>query len=116
MENNLKKKLNEELEGELAGLSSLVQGSEEHSAAVESAMKLYKLKIEEDNNEREAENRKKQNKSQNLNQWLTLGVTAAIGIANIALNWYFCERGFRFEEEGTYTSQTHKNLFPKFKR
>lgn len=116
MDNEIKEKLDEVLKNELDNLESLELGSEEHATAVEEVVKLYKAKTDEEEKERDAEIRKKQNRSQNWNQWVALGLTTAIGIGNLVLNAYFCERGFKFEETGTYTSQTHKNLFPKFKR
>lgn len=116
MGKNLKEKLDEVLVHQLDGLDSLEQGSEEHKTAVDSFAKLYEAKTNEENKEKEDEFKKKQSRNQNWNQWVALGVTAALGLGNLIFNAYFCERGFRFEEEGTYTSQTHKNLFPKFKR
>lgn len=50
-ERNIGELLKEEIADEIEGLSQLEPGSEEHSKAVESLTKLYKLKIEEAKNE-----------------------------------------------------------------
>lgn len=48
MGEEIKGLLEEEIKSEIENLSSLETGSQQHSAAVESLAKLYKLKIEED--------------------------------------------------------------------
>lgn len=48
MGEEIKELLEEEIKAEIENLSSLEAGSQQHSAAVESLAKLYKLKIEED--------------------------------------------------------------------
>lgn len=47
MDDGIRDLLEKEIKSEIEGLSSLEQGSEKHSTAVESLSKLYKLKIEE---------------------------------------------------------------------
>lgn len=47
MDDEIRDLLEKEIKSEIKGLSSLEQGSEGHSTAVESVSKLYKLKIEE---------------------------------------------------------------------
>lgn len=68
MDDEIRDLLEKEIKSEIKGLSSLEQGSEEHSTAVESLSKLYKLKIEEtkskwDNDEKY--NRRLMDKEQN---------------------------------------------------
>ncbi len=48
MGEEIKGLLEEEIKSEIENLSSLEAGSQEHSTAVESLAKLYKLKLEED--------------------------------------------------------------------
>ena len=47
----IKELLGEEIVNQIRNLSSLEQGSDKHTTAVESLTKLYRLKIEEDKNE-----------------------------------------------------------------
>ena len=47
MDDEIRDLLEKEIKSEIKGLSSLEQGSEGHSTAVESVSKLYKLRIEE---------------------------------------------------------------------
>ena len=47
MNDEIRDLLEEEIKSEIKGLASLEPGSDEHSTAVESVSKLYKLKIEE---------------------------------------------------------------------
>lgn len=68
MDDEIRDLLEKEIKSEIKGLSSLEQGSEKHSTAVESLSKLYKLKIEEtkskwDNDEKY--NRRLMDKEQN---------------------------------------------------
>lgn len=68
MDDEIRDLLEKEIKSEIEGLSSLEQGSEGHSTAVESVSKLYKLKIEEtkskwDNDEKY--NRRLMDKEQN---------------------------------------------------
>lgn len=68
MDDEIRDLLEKEIKSEIKGLSSLEQGSEGHSTAVESVSKLYKLKIEEtkskwDNDEKY--NRRLMDKEQN---------------------------------------------------
>lgn len=58
MENEIKEMLGEEIKTEIENLGSLEPGSKEHSEAVESLVKLYKLKIEETKNELDSEDKK----------------------------------------------------------
>lgn len=51
MNDEIKELLGEEIKNQIQNLSSLELGSDEHSTAVESISKLYRLKIEDDKNE-----------------------------------------------------------------
>lgn len=65
----IKEMLGEEIKNQIENLASLEQGSEEHSKAVESLAKLYRLKIDDDKNEIEDDekhNRRSMDKEQQI--------------------------------------------------
>ena len=122
MKNETMELLCGEIESEFEKLSNLNPGDEEHSRAVESLSKLYKLKIEESKNEAElAEKRKEeelkqeQMKEQRIDRWVKVGVTAGELIIPLIFYGTWMKRGFRFEETGTYCSQTFRNFFSRLK-
>ena len=55
---DLRKLLDGEIASEIKNLSKLTPGEEKHSTAVEAIAKLYKLRLEDDRNEKEFERRK----------------------------------------------------------
>jgi hypothetical protein len=129
----MKMQNNYTLEGEidriLEGISSIQPGDKDHSAAVNSLATLYKLKIEETENERafmakcdrelieEREMRLKnaQLAEQVKDRYFRLGLEAAGIVLPLVFYAVWMRRGFRFEETGTFTSTTFRGLFNKFK-
>lgn len=99
---------------------------EKYELAVDSLAKLYKLRIEEEKNEREAdladcqaevdnEEKEKEAKDRKFDRWLHFGLDAAGIIVPIVFYNIWMNKGFRFEKDGTFTSTTFKNLFHLFK-
>ena len=122
MQDETMRLLSEEIESEFDNLSNLEPGSDEHSKAVESLSKLYKLKIEESKNETELVEKQKEEqfkqeqlREQRIDRWVKIGV--AVSELTIPLMFYgvWMSRGFRFEETGSYCSQTFRNFFGKLK-
>jgi hypothetical protein len=122
MKDNTMELLSEAIASEFDNLSSLDPGSEEHSKAVESLSKLYKLKIEETKNEsdliekqKEEQFKQEQMREQKIDRWVKVGV--AVGELAIPLMFYgaWMRRGFKFEETGSYCSQTFRNFFSRLK-
>lgn len=133
MNEELKDLLEEEIKDEIENLQSLTPGSKEHTEAVESLTKLYRLNIDEvkleggfaevyENNciekekiRYEHEQKEKQLEEQKKDRWVKLGVD----IAQIGLPLLFygvwMKKGFKFEETGTFTSSTFRGLINKFK-
>ena len=114
--------LSEEIESEIENLSGLEPGSDEHSKAVDSLSKLYKLKIEESKNQSELEEKQKEEllkkeqlREQKIDRWVKVGVVA--GELTIPLVFYgvWMKRGFKFEETGTFCSQTFRNFFSRLR-
>ncbi len=79
---------------------STLEGSEEKSTAIDDLVKLHRLKIEE-------ESRK--------DRYFRLGVEAAAIILPLIFYGIWLRKGFKFEETGTFTSTTFRNLFNRFR-
>lgn len=114
--------LSEEIKSQIANLGDLEPGSEEHSKAVESLSKLYKLKIEESKNEAELVEKQKEEqfKKEQLaelkkDRWIKVGIAAGEILIPLVLYDIWMRRGFKFEETGSYCSQTFRNFFGKLK-
>lgn len=114
--------LSEEIESEIGNLSDLEPGSDEHSKAVESLSKLYKLKIEESKNQSELEEKQKEEllkqvqlKEQRIDRWVKVGVVVGELFIPLIVYDVWMKRGFKFEETGTYCSQTFRNFFSRLR-
>lgn len=111
-----KEYLNDEITTEFAKLQSLDIGTDEHVKAVESLTKLYKLKQDDERNQKEIELKEDQNQSEKLGRWVKngiefLGITLPLGFYYLWMN-----KGFEFESTGgVFTSPTFKGLTNKFK-
>lgn len=126
MGEEIKDLLLEEIKLEIKNLSSLNAGGQEHSTAVESLSKLYKLKIEEDkssmdhyekeeNRHTELDIKRNQMDEAVKDRYFRLGIAASELILPLMFYGIWMKRGFMFEKEGTYTSQTFRGLFSRFK-
>ena len=126
MGEEIKELLEEEIKSEIENLSSLEAGSQQHSAAVESLAKLYKLKIEEDKSsmdyyeKEESRNTEIDIKRNQMDEavkdrYFRLGIAAAELILPLMFYGIWMNRGFKFEKDGTYPSQTFRGLFSRFK-
>lgn len=133
MDENIRQALANEILSQLEGLSNLDAGSKEHQTAVDNVTKLYRLALEDvkadtdydekvyrrgvdkENQTREEQLKRDQLSEQIKDRYFRLGLGAAEII--LPLMFYACwmNRGFKFEEEGTYTSKTFMNLFNRFK-
>lgn len=118
--------LEEEIKTEIKRLASLNSGSQEHTTAVDSLTKLYKLKLEEDKNAVEhmekIENREsdKDYKYAQMDEavkerYIRIGIAAAELIVPVIFYGIWMRRGFEFEKDGTFTSTTFRGLFSRFR-
>lgn len=118
--------LDEEIRNEIENLSSLKAGSEEYSAAVEGLAKLYKLKLDDDkivmehlenveNHSSDEEFKDAQIKESVKDRYVRIGIAAAELVLPLIFYGIWMKRGFRFEENGTFTSTTFRGLFNRFK-
>lgn len=118
--------LDEEIRNEIKSLSLLKAGSEEYSTAVEGLTKLYKLKLDDDKSvmeylekigDRESDDNFKdiQIKESVKDRYVRIGIAAAELVLPLIFYGVWMKRGFRFEENGTFTSVTFRGLFNRFK-
>jgi len=126
MGEEIKSLLAKEIESEIENLDSLTPGSQEHSAAVESLAKLYKLKLEEDKTSMEYLEKTDMHESDKgfkvaqleesiKDRYFRLGIAAAELILPLMFYGIWMKRGFAFEKDGTFTSQTFRGLFSRFR-
>ena len=130
-------KIVELLDGEIVNvletLDNMELGSDLYEAGIDSLAKLHKLRMEEiktktdfeekakrremedENQKDDLELRKSQAKGDDLKQYLKLGVEAAGIILPLVFYASWMKKGFKFEEEGTFTSTTFRGLFNCFK-
>ena len=118
--------LEEEIRAEIKRLGYLESGSQEHTTAVDSLTKLYKLKLEEDKNAYEhldkIENREIDRESKIAqmmesvkDRYFRFGMAAAELVLPLMFYGVWMRRGFKFEQDGTFTSQTFRGLFSRFR-
>ncbi len=131
--------LDEQIKAELGGLSGLAVGSKEHTEAIESLAKLYRLRIDDskaameynkeidDENfrrdqmeqektqhqeqvEREEQSRKEQLAEQKKDRYIKIGIAAAELMVPLVFFAKIYQMGYDLEKDGTFTVQTLKNL------
>lgn len=111
--------LDEEIKAEIEALSSLTFGSKEHLTATENLATLYKLRVDETKTaldfEEKSENRKNDLAEQVKDRYFKLGIAAAELVLPLMFYAVWMRRGFKFEENGTYTSTTFRGLFNRFR-
>lgn len=132
-EPNIKDLLNEEIATEIQNLSELKAGSDEKSSAIDDLAKLYKLRIEENKSEWDADEKygrrvmegeantkddelkQKQLEEQVKERYFRVGVAAAELMVPLIFYGIWMRKGFKFEETGTYTSKTFTGLINRFR-
>lgn len=118
--------LDEEIRAEINGLESLSFGSKEHLTATENLATLYKLRVEEtkitldfeekaENRKRDEQLREEQLEEQVKDRYFKLGIAAAELMIPLMFYAVWMRRGFKFEENGTFTSTTFRGLFNRFR-
>lgn len=132
-EKTIEELLNEEIAAQIQSLSELDSGSKEKSAAVDDLTKLYKLRIEENKsvwdadekyNRRMMDNesstdeksfKERQIAEQVKDRYFRVGIAAAELLVPLMCYGVWMNKGFKFEETGTYTSSTFKGLINRFR-
>ena len=128
-QNEIKERLEEVIQIHVDYLKGLNPSSDEYANATDALNTLYKLKLEEDKldmsyqedvlKEKQIdigkELKEKELDEQNKGRLIQFGL--AVGNLALPLMFYnkWMKAGFKFETDGTFTSQTFKNLFSRFR-
>ena len=122
MEESIKNMLQDEVAADIERLSDLEPDSDDYRKATENICKLHKLIMDEKRLELDSEaevydDRRKDNsqKKDEMIQYIKLGLEAAGIVLPLIFYAVWMNKGFRFEENGTYTSTTFKGLFNRFR-
>lgn len=128
----IKKLLDDAIETEIKNLNS-ASDADEKSEVIKNLAALHKLRIEEikteteieerserrimdkENHENDANLKEVQLHENTLDRYVKVGIAAAELVLPLMFYGVWMKRGLRFEETGTFTSQTFKNLFNRFK-
>lgn len=125
----LNERLDKELERRFEDLESMNTGSDEQGKATDNIVKLYKLRMDE--NEQKASKEADEDKLQmekrkyelevakadddKLIRILTTVTSVGVTIAGFAVGSHWYAKGFKFEETGTICSSTLKGIMRDFK-
>ena len=140
MDEEIRDLLDDEIKSEIIELSSLSPGSQEKSTAIKGVAELYKLRVDENKNEwdfsekeekrrmeadqkysdldiraNEEQLKRDQLKEQIKDRYFRVGTAIAEIVLPLIFYAFWMKRGFIFEETGTFTSSTFKNLFNRFR-
>ena len=128
MEDELRDQLNELIQKELAKMDGMSIGTEEYETASQSLERLYKLAVQDarqqaeyvdqmnrDDIERKKYELDKDHKTAELREqrksnYMQLGLSAATALATMWFYNVWMKKGFQFEETGTFTSTTLRDI------
>lgn len=124
------------IEQEIQNVEALSSGSDEKSTAIRDLATLHKLRIEEikakteadgltlkereldgknvDRDQEEA-SKKRQAKDQMIDRCVRTGMDVAGLVLPLVFYGIWMNKGFKFEETGSFTSTTFKNLLNRFR-
>ncbi len=125
----IKKLLDDAIKEEIQSLDGLDPSSKEKSSVISDLAALHKLRIEEIKTEAESEDKREtracarrenqlkeeQLQNQKIDRYVNLGIAAAELVLPLIFYGTWMKKGFKFEETGTFTSQTFKNLISRFR-
>ena len=122
MNYEIREMLEEEIKVEIRDLSALETGSKEKADAITNLAALYKLKIDDDKVQLEVEEKLNNDQlkledraERNKDRYIRLGLEAAGIVLPLMFYAIWMKKGFKFEENGTYTSTTFRGLFNRFR-
>lgn len=133
MDEEIKDLLDEEIKSQINTISGMDVDDENYSKAVDSLVKLHKLRIEEMKSITDSEDqaykretdeetcklneeiRQEQLSEQKKDRYIRIGLDVAGLLVPIMFYSTWMRRGFKFEESGTFTSTTFRGLFGHFK-
>lgn len=125
----LNERLDKELERRFEDLENLKTGSDEQCKATDNIVKLYKLRMDENEQENsknadedkavlerhKLELEEQKAKDDKLIRILTTVTSVGVTIAGFAVGSHWYGKGFKFEETGTICSSTFKGLMRDFR-
>ena len=125
----LNERLDKELERRFEDLENLATGSDEQGKATDNIVKLYKLRMDENEQEssknadedkavlerHKLELEEQKAKDDKLIRILTTVTSVGVTIAGFAVGSHWYGKGFKFEETGTICSSTFKGIMRDFK-
>lgn len=125
----LNERLDKELERRFEDLENLKTGSDEQDKATDNIVKLYKLRMDENEQENsknadedkavlerhKLELEEQKAKDDKLIRILTTVTSVGVTIAGFAVGSHWYGKGFKFEETGTICSSTFKGLMRDFR-
>ena len=125
----LNERLDKELERRFKDLGNLETGSDEQGKATDNIVKLYKLRMDENEQENsknadedkavlerhKLELEEQKAKDDKLIRILTTVTSVGVTIAGFAVGSHWYGKGFKFEETGTICSSTFKGLMRDFR-
>lgn len=125
-EQNVKDLLKEELVNEILAISSMDAGSEEERKAVDNFNVLYKLNLEQQKIDNDLAHREKQLdfdaskeeqriEEEKRNKYIQWGIDIASLVLPLSLYTKWLSKGFKFEQTGTFTSTTFRDLLKHIK-
>ena len=133
MDEEIKDLLDEEIKSQINTISSMNVEDDNYSKAIDSLVKLHKLRIEEtksitdledrtykrENDEKTCELseeiRQEQLSEQKKDRYIRIGLDVAGLLVPIMFYSAWMRKGLKFEETGTFTSTTFRGLFGHFK-
>lgn len=132
-EKNIEELLSEEIAAQIEALSDLQSGTKEKSTAIDDLTKLYKLRIEEnksvwdadekynrrvmddESNNKDCDFKERQIAEQVKDRYFRVGIATAELLIPLMCYGIWMNKGFKFEETGTFTSSTFKGLINRFR-
>ena len=125
----LNERLDKELKRRFEDLENLTTGSDEQGKATDNIVKLYKLRMDENEQENsknadedkavlerhKLELEEQKAKDDKLIRILTTVTSVGVTIAGFAVGSHWYGKGFKFEETGTICSSTFKGLMRDFR-
>ena len=125
----LNERLDKELERRFEDLENLKTGSDEQGKATDNIVKLYKLRMDENEQENsknadedkavlerhKLELEEQKAKDDKLIRILTTVTSVGVTIAGFAVGSHWYGKGFKFEETGTICSSPFKGLMRDFR-
>lgn len=106
-ENYVKELLEEQIQQELEAIKNPDISSEEKAGIIDNIDTLYRLKTEETRVEKET--------LKSRDSYIRLGVDVLAIVAPLVFYGVWMKRGLKYEETGSFTSQTFKGLISCFK-